>query len=499
MTGINTFSALGFLKKYDGNQDGLSRQELMNGTLNSYSQILNDLTYGNRNLQNVMDTFQELMFAFNALDNFDAYSNASGQFLRNDNPNTISPFDLLKVASNDGNLYDLSQNDTYSQQRQSLSSSHPNWYPSSPQQPINQQPGPFAYQPPQAMGQPDNYAAAIASSGNNNAFAAAVAGSGNNMSAAIAYADQNNAFAAAIANNNQMQQPVNYQQSQQQTQPQPQYTQAIPQQTNRPNNATPHSTYLPQVSGQTIIGNDTEEKINGTKDDDLLMGRGGNDKINGKDGNDLIFGGAGDDKLKGGNGNDLIKGQAGNDKIYGGKGDDVLFGGSGDDIIKGEKGNDVLFGGLGNDELDGGKGDDVLIGGRGDDKLNGGKGNDLLIDGKGNDTIKAGKGDDTIIINSADNHQTTQKIDAGKGDDTITINPQDGELNEYNIKTGGGKDSVELNIDGQYRTERPGWWARTFGGQPEYRVIDSQGNVYNLEDFNLKKDNLIINGQIVNL
>jgi Ca2+-binding RTX toxin-like protein len=52
--------------------------------------------------------------------------------------------------------------------------------------------------------------------------------------------------------------------------------------------------------------------INGTSDNDLIIGSSGNDTINGLGGNDCILGGAGDDTIDGGDG--------GNDVCIGGSG-----------------------------------------------------------------------------------------------------------------------------------------------------------------------------------
>ena len=67
--------------------------------------------------------------------------------------------------------------------------------------------------------------------------------------------------------------------------------------------------------------------------------------------------------------------------------DDRLIGGAHDNVYRGLEGNDVLDGGLGDDDLDGGSGDDELIGG---------KGNDYLVPGSGTNTIDGGPGNDEI-------------------------------------------------------------------------------------------------------
>uniref|UniRef100_UPI0034DFF0FA calcium-binding protein n=1 Tax=Snodgrassella gandavensis TaxID=2946698 RepID=UPI0034DFF0FA len=61
-----------------------------------------------------------------------------------------------------------------------------------------------------------------------------------------------------------------------------------------------------------------------------------------------------------------------NDKLNGTRNNDFLLGSIGDDVLNGDKGNDILNGGAGNDTLNGGDGYDILIGGTGNDILKGG-------------------------------------------------------------------------------------------------------------------------------
>ena len=89
--------------------------------------------------------------------------------------------------------------------------------------------------------------------------------------------------------------------------------------------------------------------LEGTINDDTLIGGDGNDSIFGQDGNDSIFGGGGNDIIDGANGNDSIDGGEGNDTLIGFFGDDSINGGSGDDILIGFSGSNTLIGGEGND------------------------------------------------------------------------------------------------------------------------------------------------------
>ena len=83
------------------------------------------------------------------------------------------------------------------------------------------------------------------------------------------------------------------------------------------------------------------------------------------------------DTLIGGDGQDVIDGGDGADTLYGYGGVDVLTGGIGGDTIYGGDGADTLLGGDGNDTLYGGNDADILIGGAGDDTLVGNSGGSL--------------------------------------------------------------------------------------------------------------------------
>ncbi|MFF3481890.1 calcium-binding protein [Streptomyces sp. NPDC002701] len=60
--------------------------------------------------------------------------------------------------------------------------------------------------------------------------------------------------------------------------------------------------------------------------------------------------------LYGDDGDDLVRGTPEDDDLYGGRGNDTLYGLAGDDTIYGNTGNDTLYGGAGNDTLSGGAG-----------------------------------------------------------------------------------------------------------------------------------------------
>jgi len=90
-------------------------------------------------------------------------------------------------------------------------------------------------------------------------------------------------------------------------------------------------------------------------------------------------------------------GTPGDDKIEGYRGDDFVVGDAGNDIMKESRnGADIMFGGAGDDTMDGGDDPDEMYGMTGDDTMKGGKGNDVMFGNWGNDDIRGGDGDDFI-------------------------------------------------------------------------------------------------------
>lgn len=139
-----------------------------------------------------------------------------------------------------------------------------------------------------------------------------------------------------------------------------------------------------------VVGDENDNRIEGTSGNDLILARAGDDKLLGLGGDDELFGEDGKDRLLGG---------PGNDSLFGGDDNDILLGGSGDDRLLGNDGNDRLIGADGDDELLGNIGNDRLFGEAGDDLLRGGDGDDILIGGQGGDTfvLVAGEGTDNIV------------------------------------------------------------------------------------------------------
>jgi hypothetical protein len=88
-----------------------------------------------------------------------------------------------------------------------------------------------------------------------------------------------------------------------------------------------------------------------------------------------------------------ITGTPGDDRLRGTRGDDVICGLGGDDEIDGRDGDDALMGDAGRDRIEGGDDDDTLYGGEGDDRLDGEDGRDVLSGGPGADSLRPGRGD----------------------------------------------------------------------------------------------------------
>ena len=213
-----------------------------------------------------------------------------------------------------------------------------------------------------------------------------------------------------------------------------------------------------------IRGNNSNNDLYGTDEDDRIVGLGGDDYLTGGFGGaDKLFGGGGNDRISFshydatdidrmyggdgvdaaylwlggetqdivaqvgvstvkvggahvlyldsieqfydfelGSGNDRLVGGALSEFGYGNGGNDRLIGNGGADFLYGMSGDDVLFGNDDNDKLDGGGGGDALLGGGGDDTLVGGADIDRLTGGQGHDQLTGDAGHDRFIWQSPD-------------------------------------------------------------------------------------------------
>ncbi|EDX78238.1 FG-GAP repeat domain protein [Coleofasciculus chthonoplastes PCC 7420] len=172
------------------------------------------------------------------------------------------------------------------------------------------------------------------------------------------------------------------------------------------NDGEAHSN-LSTIATTTLTFDSGQPPIDGTPNNDTLVGTPESDRINGFGGNDTIAGGLENDQIFGGDGDDVLRGdlnQRSPQVDIGG--DDIIFGGAGSDRIGGKGGNDQLFGEAGDDQIWGDDGDDILRGGLGNDTLTG-------------DDFSGGSGSDTFIL--AINEGTDTIVDFQEGEDLIGL------------------------------------------------------------------------------
>ncbi len=224
----------------------------------------------------------------------------------------------------------------------------------------------------------------------------------------------------------------------------------------------------------TTFGTDTlpgDDKIKGSKDDDVLYGGGGSDTINAKGGDDILYGDGGETgpatidlniaaaltdadlsetlsvRIRGVPEGATLSSGSQSDGVWTLDSDDLenlnltLPDGYTNDIqldveataIDGETPEpavtaatlNVSYTGAiaGDDTLKGGAGDDILYGGGGDDYLRGQGGDDALYGQAGDDTIKGEGGEDTLYGGSGDDFlrggAKEDVLHGGSGDDTL--------------------------------------------------------------------------------
>ncbi len=225
--------------------------------------------------------------------------------------------------------------------------------------------------------------------------------------------------------------------------------------------------------GDTLRGDDGDNRLDGGAGDDVLAGGAGADRLDGGAGMDTVSYSASDEAVtvdleagtgKGGHAEgdvivdvenvvgsdygDVLEGNDGGNQLSGGGGDDRLSGRGGDDLLEGGAGADRLEGGLGVDTVsysgsdeavtvdlkagagEGGHAEGDMIAGvenvlgsgygdtlRGDDggnRLDGGDGNDMLDGGAGADRLYGGAGVDTVSYSGSDGAVTVD-LEAGTG------------------------------------------------------------------------------------
>jgi hypothetical protein len=173
--------------------------------------------------------------------------------------------------------------------------------------------------------------------------------------------------------------------------------------------------------------------LEGTPNNDVLIGFPGSNSLWGKQGDDSLFGAEGDDRIFGNQGKDYILGNQANDTLYGGKDSDLIQGGENEDWVFGDNGNDTLEGGQGNDFVRGGKENDLL---------SGNEGNDVLFGDSGADTLSGGDGDDVFVIGRVQNNAVNSGSSTLANADLIA----DFSLATDLIGLDGGLEFQDLNI-----------------------------------------------------
>ncbi|MGF7206226.1 Ca2+-binding RTX toxin-like protein [Skermanella aerolata] len=211
------------------------------------------------------------------------------------------------------------------------------------------------------------------------------------------------------------------------------------------------------ISVEAGIGHGVgDDLINGGRGNDIIVGSLGNDNIKAGRGFDIVLGDTGfiDGAGKPGGGYFRIEGigtAGGNDLIDGSHEDDVLIGGLGNDVIDGAVGADVIGGdniqvlrskalGVAAVRLVQSTGDTS----GGDDTLTGGVGNDWIVAGIGKDVVDGGSGRDILLgdtgsidARALDRITVTADGRADGGDDLLY-----GDVGDDVLLGGGGKDVI---------------------------------------------------------
>lgn len=280
----------------------------------------------------------------------------------------------------------------------------------------------------------------------------------------------------------------------------------------------------PSQPGTVIDGTDNDEQLIGGSEENTINGNGGADTLNGGGGDDTLNGGAGNDILIGGRDNDLLNGGSGVDRVIDsgnltkftvtndrliGSGVDVLVsieqvqltGGDGKNMLDASAftAGSVNFNGGGDDDtLLGGGQNDRLAGGDGFDYLDGGKGQDVMIGGNGGDTYTVDDSGDIVIetntldydvVNASASFTLGKNLESLVLKGTAAINGTGNALD--NLLIGNGANNT-LTGAGGHDTLDGGKGVDTLigGAQDDVYIVDRVGDVIidpSATDFDLVK------------
>jgi Ca2+-binding RTX toxin-like protein len=196
------------------------------------------------------------------------------------------------------------------------------------------------------------------------------------------------------------------------------------------------------LSGLHVVQNGAQVVVlDGTTDDDTIVGSDADDVISGFSGSDDLSGGLGDDVIDGGEGADALTGGDGDDTFHVDNANDVVVeaDGEGEDTVIASA-DYVLAAGVevehltaaaGNDSIDltgneygqiitGNAGANILIGGGGSDTLNGGEGSDDIDGGAGRDVLVVDGAFEDFTYNTVTGRLEYNGAGPDLGDDLIT-------------------------------------------------------------------------------
>ncbi|MEM8756139.1 MAG: calcium-binding protein, partial [Pseudomonadota bacterium] len=167
---------------------------------------------------------------------------------------------------------------------------------------------------------------------------------------------------------------------------------------------------------ENVVGTDFDDKVRGSKEDNILSGGDGADTLRGLRGDDTIVGNKGDDRMIGGAGDDLLVWNNGD-------GSDLMKGGRGDDRTQVNFDTDLVNDDLQND-------DTARIESAGQNfrfartEVNGQSERGLFeLDIRFVETLEVnfGGGDDTAELVGVPSRRLTTELDGGEGEDTLDL------------------------------------------------------------------------------